>query len=202
MAAHELNHPLRCQCGYVQGHITAAMTRAICYCKDCQSFAHFLNKRKETLDEQGGTDIVPVLPRSIVFTKGQDALKCMRLSPQGLLRWYAGCCNTPIGNTSANYKFAYVGVVHNCIETGDRALDQSFGPVRLRISPQSAKNPVSEKSKGTIIAMCKLIGLLLRERISGAYKHSPFFVAITGRPIATPVVLTLEERQALLLNSL
>ena len=194
------NHPLRCQCGKVQGHVavSAAMTHAVCYCKDCQSFAQFLDKSDETLDELGGTDIVPVLPRGIVFTQGRDLLTCVRLSPKGLLRWYTKCCDTPIGNTSANYKFAYVGVVHNCLENSGISLDQSFGPIRMHINSQSASGPVNKKSKGELFALLKLMGAILRERISGAYKQSPFFVASMGQPVATPVILTLEQRQALL----
>jgi Family of unknown function (DUF6151) len=35
------------------------------------------------------------------FTKGQDQIEGLRLTPKGLYRWYAKCCNTPVGNTRA-----------------------------------------------------------------------------------------------------
>jgi len=192
-------HPLRCECGTVQGHVnpSGALTRAICYCKDCQSFAHFLGKEKQVLDELGGSDIVPMSPRSLVVTHGADSLACMQLSPKGLLRWYAKCCNTPIGNTWRSNRLAYVGVVHSCLENKSVTLEKSFGPVRMYVNPRSAKGPVSAKSQGTLGMMLSWISMMLKERLTGNYKKSPFFVAATGLPIAPPTVLTLEQRQAL-----
>lgn len=199
MANHEMQHPLRCQCGTLRGYVfpSGALTRAICYCKDCQTFAHFLGKEKQTLDDSGGSDIVAMSPRSVVFTEGKKSLACMQLSPKGLLRWYASCCNTPIGNTWRNNKMAYVGVVHNCLEGESTTLDRSFGPVRMHVNPQSAKGPVKTKSKGSFGTLLRWLGMMIGERVSGNYKKSPFFDTATGQPVAPAVVLTFEQRQAL-----
>ena len=96
-----MNHSLRCTCGKLRGHVSEPEKgiHLMCYCKDCQAFANFLGKGAELLDAQGGSDIVAVHPRSVHFTEGQGELACMSLSPNGLLRWYARCCNTPIANT-------------------------------------------------------------------------------------------------------
>ena len=51
----------------------------ICYCKDCQAFARFL-ERPDLLDPAGGTDIFQMPPA--------------RLSDKGVLRWYTDCCRT------------------------------------------------------------------------------------------------------------
>jgi len=197
--SHQLQHPLRCQCGTVQGYVITdgALTRAICYCKDCQSFAHYLGRAKDILDDLGGSDIVPMSPRSVVFTHGRESLACMQLSPKGLLRWYTKCCNTPIGNTWRHNKLAYIGVVHNCLGNKEPSLDESFGPVRIYVNPQSAKNKVTAKSRGAVGMMLRWIRMMVAERISGNYKKSPFFVAATGQPIAIPTVLTLEQRRVL-----
>ncbi|HEX2584528.1 MAG TPA: DUF6151 family protein [Steroidobacteraceae bacterium] len=198
LPVHEAQHPLRCHCGVVQGHVitSGALTRAICYCKDCQSFAHFLGKEKEVLDELGGTDIVPMSPRNVVFTQGKQSLACMQLSPKGLLRWYAKCCNTPIGNTWRNNHMAYVGLVHSCLEGSGKSIEDSFGPVRIYVNPKSAKGQVTAKSKGSIGMMLRWLGMMISERVSGNYKKSPFFGA-DGEPAALPVVIALEERQLL-----
>lgn len=195
---HQPNHPLRCQCGGVQGHVnvSGALTRAICYCKDCQSFAHFLGKDKETLNELGGTDIVPAAPRSVTIAQGIELLACMQLSPKGLLRWYASCCNTPIGNTWRSNKLSYVGLVHNCLENSGKTVDESFGPVKVHVNPQSAKGEVKSKSTGMLGMMFSWLAMMLAERVSGRYKLSPFFDS-NGTSIATPTVLTLDQRQAL-----
>src|SRR5205814_1347291 len=104
---------------------------------------------------------------------------------------------TPIGNTWRNNKLSYVGLIHNCLESGSQSIDESFGPVRMQVNVQSAKGVVHEKSKGLFSGLFRWITMMLRERLSGTYKKSPFFVAVTGQPIAIPNLLTMEQRQAL-----
>jgi hypothetical protein len=52
--------PLRCRCGRVRGIAgdvsPSSGFRFVCYCGDCQAFAHFLD-RADVLDAAGGTDI-------------------------------------------------------------------------------------------------------------------------------------------------
>jgi len=113
-----MNHPLRCHCGALQGHVapSAGATRAVCYCKDCQAYAHFLGTRGIT-DRSGGTEVVASLPKSVHFTAGLEKLACVSLSERGLLRWYASCCSTPIGNTPRSPGVPYVGIIHCCLES-------------------------------------------------------------------------------------
>jgi len=191
-----MNHPLQCRCGTVRGYLshTAGVNRCVCYCRDCQAFAHFLGKADEILDAQGGTDVVQTRPANLTFTQGQEALACMRLSPKGLLRWYAACCNTPIGNTVADYRVSFVGLVHSCLEGNGASLDQSFGPVRARVNTKSAKGAVPSGPSGMMSAILRLIVLLARPLVDGSYKRTPFFSADTGAPIVTPKVLSRSER--------
>ena len=90
---------LRCRCGQVKGIVSTdrAYVRATCYCKDCQAYGHFLGT--EVLDAAGGTEVAAALPAAIRFDGGLEHLACMSLSPKGIYRWYASCCDTPIGNT-------------------------------------------------------------------------------------------------------
>jgi hypothetical protein len=94
-------HLLQCRCGTLKGHVSRShvANRCVCYCRDCQAFAHFLGRADEILDASGGTDVIQTRAANVVFTEGKEALACMRLTPNGLLRWYSTCCNTPIGNT-------------------------------------------------------------------------------------------------------
>ncbi len=93
---------VRCRCGEVVGVVTNAspqkVNRVICYCDDCQAFAHQLG-RADLLNAQGGSDIVQVAPASLTFIKGQNRIAGVRLTPKGLFRWHTTCCNTPVGNT-------------------------------------------------------------------------------------------------------
>src|SRR5262245_53231763 len=96
-----VSHPLKCRCGALQGAVARPdrANRGVCYCRSCQAYAHFLGAPGDVLDQLRGTDVVATCPRFVTLTKGRQNLVCMSLSPNGPLRWYASCCNTPIGNT-------------------------------------------------------------------------------------------------------
>src|SRR4029077_11390639 len=93
---------LVCRCGEVRARVTDAsprtVNRIVCYCDDCQAFAHRIG-RADLLDSQGGREIVQLAPATLTFLQGQQRIVGLRLTPKGLFRWYASCCNTPVGNT-------------------------------------------------------------------------------------------------------
>jgi hypothetical protein len=189
-----MQHPLKCRCGSVQGVISdpERANRAVCYCKDCQAFAHFVGRAGEILDSQGGTDILQTTPSRVTISRGHEKLACIRLTDKGMLRWYSSCCSTPIGNTLASYKFSFVGLIHNCIENPD-----SFGPVRMWVNTQSAKGTVKARPVATFGRMLGICAMLARAYISGGYRRTPFFAAQSGAPVAVPKILSAAERQAL-----
>jgi hypothetical protein len=189
-----MQHPLQCRCGTIKGWISdpQSANRAVCYCKDCQAFARFLGQESETLDAQGGSDIVQTLPKNVSFTQGVDALACMRLTDKGMIRWYAGCCNTPIGNTLENYKISFIGLLHNCLESPGHALQNSFGAVRAYVNPQGAIGDPKPKVTGRGAIIWWFVNTILRARVNGDYKRTPFFT--NGKPIAVPRVLSSAER--------
>jgi hypothetical protein len=190
-----MNHPLQCQCGTLKGFVTnpRSASRVICYCKDCQAFAHFLGRPDEILDERAGSDVIQILPKDLTFTQGIDALACLRLKHKGLLRWYTNCCNTPIGNTLATPKISFVGLVHTCLENPDKPLRDSFGPVRVWVNSNSAKGFPKPKDKGQATIALWFVTKVLRARMNGDYKHTPLFQADLRTPIAKPRLLSSEE---------
>lgn len=195
-----MNHPLRCQCGTLRGHVshTESVCRGVCYCKDCQAYAHFLGKADETLDEMGGSDVVATLPQHVTFTQGVEKLSCMSLSDKGMLRWYASCCNTPVGNTSRDFKVSHVGLLHNCLRDSSTSLDSAFGPVRMRVGMKSAKGTPKAMALSTTVAILQFMARLIRARLDGSYKRTPFFDPETGKPRVSPKVLTPDERARLM----
>jgi hypothetical protein len=190
-----MKHPLQCRCGTVKGFVDdpRSANRGVCYCKDCQAFAHFLGRPSEILDERGGSDVIQTLPKNVTFTQGTEALACMRLTEKGLYRWYAGCCNTPIGNTLGSPKISFVGLVHTCLETPDTPLQDSFGPVRVWVNTKGAKGNPKPKTVGIGTAILWFISAVLKARIDGSYKHTPFFLVDKGTPIVPPRVLSSGE---------
>ena len=195
MSVEVTSHPLQCQCGTIKGAVAnpGNANRCVCYCRDCQAFAHFLGRVNEVLDERGGSEIIQIPPRNLTFTQGREALACMRLTEKGLLRWYAACCNTPIGNTLSTPKISFVGLVHNCIESRDRSLDDSFGPIRAWVNPKGAKGEPKPAAAGQGPVIWWFITRVLRARLNGDYKHTPLFHADTGRPVVIPRVLSSDE---------
>lgn len=186
-----------CRCGTLRGVIEprAVHARATCYCRDCQAFARALG-REEVLDAQGGTDIVAMLPAGVRFTDGIDQLACLSLSPKGLLRWYARCCDTPIANTPRDPKVAYVGVLRHCLEGDPGALDTAVGPPRIALNVKSARGPVSPTPRRTFVGVLRIMRGVLVARLRGRYRDNPFFVGDPPRSIVEPRVLTLAERTA------
>ena len=191
---------LRCSCGKVKGVVETieAYNRCICYCNDCQAFAHFLNKAGEVLDAQGGTALLQTIPATIRFSEGKEEIRCMSLRKGGLLRWYAKCCNTPIGNTPNNFKFSFVGLIQTCLEPQDgNTLDEMFGPIQMKVNTQSAKGEPKPSSSSILRIMFKFTPILLWARLNGNYKRTPFFSS-EGNPLALPKVLDEIEREKLL----
>jgi hypothetical protein len=194
-----MDFPLRCRCGQLAGRLASPghAGRALCYCRDCQSFARFLGCEEEILDPAGGTDIVAASPRFVRFTAGQEQLSCMSLSGKGLLRWYAACCRTPIGNTPRDPRLPYVGLVHSCLAGTPGDIDAAFGPARVAVNTRSARGRVAPTPMRTLAAVLKIMRNVVASRLSGKYRQNPFFQAGTSDPIVPPQVLTAAERRQL-----
>ena len=190
-----MNHPLRCRCGTLRGVVVLApsTTRIVCYCRDCQAYARFLGS-PGVVDRFGGTEIVASLPKHVQFTNGLEMLSCLSLSDRGLLRWYASCCKTPVGNTPRSSKIAYVGLVYSCLEAHAPPLQASFGPLRMAVNTKAAIGDVRSTPVSNAVGLLGLVGSLVGARLSGAYKDNPFFLAESGSPVQPVHVLSTAER--------
>jgi hypothetical protein len=193
-----MNMRLRCRCGKLQGEVEARQVaaRAVCYCKDCQAFARFLKAEDAVLDAAGGTEVEAALPAAVRFSAGVEHLACMSLSPKGIYRWYASCCNTPVGNTPRDPKMPYVGLVRTCLDASAEELDRALGRARFSANTGSAKGPVKATPVRAALAVARIGAALLKARLGGGYRDNPFFDA-SGAPVRSPRVLTREERAAL-----
>jgi len=190
---------LRCHCGHLQGRLetAGAAGRAVCYCKDCQAYARFLGQQDGMLDSKGGTELVATLPRRLRFTAGVDELACMSLSGKGLLRWYAACCNTAIGNTPRDPRISYVGIAASCLPASQTDLTRAFGPCAIALNTASARAAVKSTPVAMFFAGLRITRNVLGSRLGGRYRLNPFFDAATAQPVVRPKVLLPGERQAL-----
>ena len=196
------NLSLRCECGTVTAlvhNVSAANgNHIVCYCNDCQAFARYLGKAQAVLDEQGGTRIFQTAAANVSFTKGRDRLACVKLSPKGILRWYADCCKMPIGNTLGSPALPFVGLIHASLQDGPggASRDAALSPVRGAVFARFARGgPAQLKHKeiGFLPMMARFARLMLMARWRGDHKRSPFFKA-EGKPIAVPHVMSEVER--------
>ena len=188
---------LRCRCGKLRGQVTpgGVAARAVCYCKDCQAYGHFLGT--PVLDPAGGTEVAATLPAAVRFDAGLEHLACMSLGPKGLYRWYASCCRTPLGNTPRDPRTSYVGLVRACLDASDAELERAIGPLRCRVETQSALAPVASSGLSTAWAVCRIGTMIIKARLGGGYRKNPFFRPQTSEPVKPVEVLSLEKRKAL-----
>jgi hypothetical protein len=194
--------PLRCRCGAVRGSAANISprtgNRVVCYCKDCQAFARFL-ERDDVVDRLGGTDIFQVAPSQVRIAEGADELRCMRLSEKGLVRWYTGCCRTPIGNTVGG-GFPFVGLIGSFIDVGDgSARDAVLGKPLGYIFGSAARGgcPPGAHAKASIGVLLRIARLVIGWWVRGAGFPSPFFDKETKASRVVPRVLSVAERAAL-----
>ena len=191
-----VTHALRCRCGALQGQVTlnGSSNRMVCCCRDCQAFALFLAPADQVLDAQGGSDVVQIAPDRIRFTQGEQHLAVMRLSDKGMLRWYAACCRTPVGNTLNGPSVPFTGLLAQCLDTAP--LEPAFGPVRARVNTASALGEPKPKAFGMGSSLLRILFMVLGCRLTGRHKNTPFFDA-AGQPVAVPTVLSAAERARL-----
>ena len=190
---------LSCRCGEVHGWLKgvspSTVNRAICYCDDCQAFAHHIG-RADILDAKGGTDVVQVAPRSLSFDKGAERIVGLRLSPKGLHRWYASCCKTPLGNTFTP-AMPFVGIVPEALLGTSEQREQLFGKVRGAIFGQYAIGGAPPGStKMSFGLMAHTMKLLLGWKLGGKAWPHPFFDR-SGAPSRPVTVLSQPERELL-----
>ncbi|MEO1028694.1 MAG: DUF6151 family protein [Pseudomonadota bacterium] len=200
-----MSHDLEtsCRCGKVQYRIVNAtpekfLGRGVCYCEDCQSFAHYLGDASTVLDERGGTEVFQTQPRFLEFTSGIDQLAAMRLSNRGPIRWYAKCCNSPIGNSVPTRAVAFTGLITRPGQLS-AADDTAIGGEKIAIFPDLAKGGPDPALKQTSMAwlVIKNIFVAAGAFLMGRHKKTPFFTD-DGRPIVDPEILNDDEREALL----
>lgn len=189
------NVPFACKCGTLHGVLHNVSPRSgghvKCYCRYCQMAArHFGDS--DALDEWGGTSIFQSLPSRVEFQGGGEHLACMRLSPKGLMRWYASCCNVLMFNMLGTPKIPMANLISARVADDHRA---ALGPVTCFHSTATVDHGAgSLKDSGNKRAMARLLSRALGARLRRD-SAAPFF-APDGSVSVRPYVLTLDERRA------
>lgn len=185
---------LRCRCGKVRGRVDArrAYARATCHCRDCQAYARHLGT-PGVMDAKGGTDIIAMNPDAVAFTLGEEHIAGLCLREGGLLRWYAGCCRTPLGNTPNDGKVAYVGVVAACLPDA-RQREAAFGPRdRIVLNSRSALGEVRPTPFAVLAGGLRIAGGIAMARLRG--QAPSLFFDMSGQPHRTAHPLSAHGRR-------
>lgn len=183
---------LGCTCGQIQGLANNVSPKKgnhlVCYCDDCQAFAHQLNQASSTLNNYGGTEIYQLPPSQISIRTSADQLACLRLTTKGLFRWYAGCCNTPIGNT-VSARIPLIGLIHTFIQ--EDQLDEKIGPVLGSVHKKFAVKPIPDTLLGPASQaqlVRRVMGKLLIWKLTRQSRPNPFFDP-QGIPASPPTIV-------------
>ena len=189
-----------CRCGNVHGHVTGAspgaVNRVVCYCSDCQAFVHWL-RRPDLLDAHAGSHIVQVAPAALSFDRGQEHIRCVKLSDKGMYRWYASCCNTPLGN-SPRPAIPFIGLLTQGFVGGPAVVDQAFGVSRGSFFGEFGVGDVPQEARRlNVLLLLRSIWRILSFRFSGKAWPHPYFERETQAPRYPVAVLTTAERDAL-----
>lgn len=175
----------------------------MCFCDDCQSFAHWLGDAQNILDENGGTDIFQTTPSRVKIEEGEEQLGCMRLSPNGTPRWFAKCCRTQLANIARSPKMPFVGMSWVAMdhEAHGKTRAEALGPITVRINARYAiGTPPAGSQQGASAGFIFKAALgMLKDSLGGRTKPTPFFND-AGELSVTPEVVSMEERKALLVK--
>ncbi len=199
--------PVSCRCGAISGEadvVSNGGVHVVCFCDDCQAYAKHLaplagshgGAEGGVVDEFGGTAIWQMAPAQLRITKGREHVRCVQLSPKGMLRFYAGCCGTPIGNQMQNAGVPFVGVVHTFLLPRGPSRDAVLGPPIRAQSKFATGGDKSDKLSDLFLVIGRSLRLILGGYWRGAARPSPFRDD-SGALITTPRVLTTAERDAL-----
>jgi hypothetical protein len=125
---------------------------------------------------EDGVCIWQTTPDKVKVDEGAVHLRLMRLSEKGLLRWFAGCCDTPLFNTLATPKVPFVGVLT------DRLDDIApLGPIVAEGFVEGDDGKSRHVGGGRVAR--GFVRRALGARLSGRWKDNPFFDTTTGQPI-------------------
>jgi hypothetical protein len=194
---------IKCKCGQVRGVAknlsVKTVSRVTCYCKSCQNYARILGATGDTLNQYGGTEVIFTSPSNIEFSHGSKYIECMKLTEKGPLRWYTGCCNSPIGNTLQTSKIPFISLVVSFIDQTNMSvpLTKMVGPVLAKINvPSDARCNVATSSILTQLRMLLRHSLIIINfLIAGYSKNSPFFCSETGSPTREALTKYIQKNQ-------
>ena len=175
---------IACRCGQFTAEVRDVTpdlsNRVICYCASCRKFATELG-REDALEAGGGTDLVQIGAGQLDIRSGAEHLVPLRLTEKGPLRWYAACCDTPIGNTAGTPEVPFISLLRRPLDLPEEAV----GPVRAQLHRKAALAHVAAvgEGRGVGAVLLRFARIVLAARGRGEHRRNPFF-GPNRKPIA------------------
>jgi hypothetical protein len=135
------------------------------------------------LDRDGGTEVMPVHPAKIQFSQGLEKLACVRLSDDGMIRWFTTCCKSAVANSMPIYRWPFVGFHSTLIIGGPAERERLSGPVSAHVNSGRRREDV-----WSIILFLRFLAVGLAR---GLHQPNPF-------PTVPPLVQSDEEYDRLI----
>lgn len=185
---------LQCDCGEVCLSLTDAraanVNRVICYCRDCQAYAHAL-ERADLLDGAGGTDLVQIAAGTLRIEQGAERVRGMRLTANGAFRWYAACCNSPIANM-ASITAVGLGLFVSVFQLPPASIDKLVGKPMGGIHGEQAAGTAPAGTSGiTARIMARSVPKVMKWKVQGKMQPNPFLAGEPPQPAFPVTVLVL-----------
>lgn len=192
---------MQCTCGAFKARLERPRNtlRVVCYCRDCQSYSHYLTPyAPQTLDQHGGTEAIALAPEHLQLEQGAEQLRCMSLSAQGAYRWYTHCCGSAIAVTPRQAKLAHVSIAASALRDAGVDVDAAFGPLQVVANRASAHgNALPKPARQGVFIVLYGIGLLL-QRLTGRWRSNALLQPGIWQPIVPVRVIESTQRQRLL----
>lgn len=193
--------PMQCSCGAFKAQLKRPRRalRVVCYCRDCQSYSHYLTAHAPlAIDRQGGTEVIALAPEHVVFEQGVEQLRCMSLSAQGTYRWYTHCCGSAVAVIPRQARLAHVSIPASALRDAGVDVEHAFGPVQVVANRASAHGAALAKpAMQTLVMFSYGLGLLFL-RLSGRWRKNALLQQGIWQPIAPVHILENAQRQRLL----
>lgn len=188
--------PFACDCNTLRGALIGVSPRAgnrvDCFCHDCRAAEVYAGQPDPA---PGPVGVFQYRPDRIRIDAGQSELAVFSLSDKGVLRWQAQCCGATLFNTLRSPKIAFAGVHIRRL-----ADDTPLGPVRTRAFVR--KSDGKRGHEGFRHALFNFLSNAIGARLTGRWRHTPFFDPATGEPVSKVHVVSEAERAALNLTRL
>ncbi|MGI3184368.1 DUF6151 family protein [Nioella aestuarii] len=166
-----------CRCGAVTGTLhdvrPSEGTHVVCHCNACARSLALSGLTEEATD---GVDLWQTTPDRIDIATGIDHLAPVRLTPKGIFRWTAQCCDTPMFNTFASPGIPFTGVL-----TRNLSDPAPLGPVIAHGFVTGPDGKQRHQNGHRVI--WRMLKRTVAAKLVGRGKQTPFFKA-DGSPIA------------------